>query len=62
VIRWERANARVAAAKKRVRLTSLVVRHEHAGMALMWSDTDSDAALKLPRLLSGLPKATAKAK
>ena len=37
--------------KKPARLRAQVVRHDEAGMALMWSSTDSDAATKLAALL-----------
>lgn len=37
-----------------VRLAATVVRHDGAGMALMWADTDADAAASLAKLLTSL--------
>jgi hypothetical protein len=44
-----------------VRLAAQVVRRDETGMALMWTSTDSDAALRLAKLLGSMqPKADKK--
>lgn len=40
--------------KRPVKLTGQVVRQDDAGMALMWTATDSDAALALAKLLDAM--------
>jgi hypothetical protein len=39
-----------------------VVRHDDAGMALMWTSTDSDAAIKLAKLLDTMQPKGARGK
>jgi len=47
--------------KAPVRLQARVVRHDGAGMALMWTSTESEAALQLAKLLNSMrPKASKK--
>jgi hypothetical protein len=39
---------------KPLRLIGAVVRHDDDGMALMWAESDSDAAMRLAKLLSSM--------